>query len=138
MAKETIMANNIDTLVNDIKKIINQGRQRGAVAVNSVICMTYWEIGQRIVEEEQLGKQRAEYGRQLLKMLAMRLSMEYGNESCYTARDLRNYRQFYLIFKDFPKSALDCHEYNRKICASYKHENDCNPLYRKAVISPKA
>lgn len=103
MAKETIMTSNIDTLVNDIKKIINQGRQRGAVAVNSVICTTYWEIGQRIVEEEQQGKQRAEYGRQLLKMLAMRLSMEYGNESCYTARDLRNYRQFYLTFKDFPK-----------------------------------
>ena len=103
MAKETDIASNIDGLVNDLKEIIEQGRQQSSVVINSVICMTYWKIGHRIVEEEQQGKHRAEYGKQLLKRLALRLSLEYGINSCYSARDLRNYRQFYLTFNDYPK-----------------------------------
>lgn len=103
MANKEDVIINIDSLVEDIKLIIEQGRQKGAEVLNSVICMTNWSIGQRIVEEEQHGEKRAEYGKQLLKKLARQLTLVYGENNCYTARDLRNYRQFYQTFNDFPK-----------------------------------
>lgn len=93
MANKEDVIINIDSLVEDIKLIIEQGRQKGAEVLNSVICMTNWSIGQRIVEEEQHGEKRAEYGKQLLKKLARQLTLVYGENNCYTARDLRNYRQ---------------------------------------------
>lgn len=60
---------------------------------------TYWQIGKRIVEEEQYGESRAEYGSKLLDNLAAELSAEFAVG--YSTRDLRYYRQFYLSFSDF-------------------------------------
>lgn len=57
-----------------------------------------WLVGRRIVEEEQGGAARAEYGKALLKNLATELMPIYGNS--YSARRLQDYRQFYLYFKD--------------------------------------
>ena len=57
---------------------------------------TYWKIGQRIVEEEQQEKTRAEYGKGQLQELAKILIMECGQG--FDARRLRDYRQFYLYF----------------------------------------
>lgn len=101
MKKDIVLS--IDSLVNDVKQLIEEGRQKGAEALNSVICMTNWSIGRRIVEEEQHGEKRAEYGKQLLKKLAQQLISLYGENSSYTERDLRNCRQFYKTFEDFPK-----------------------------------
>ena len=103
MTKKEDSSLSIDSLVNDVKQIIEQGRQKSAEFLNSIICMTNWSIGQRIVEEEQHGEKRAEYGKQLLKKLAQQLTLVYGENNSYTARDLRNCRQFYLTFIDFPK-----------------------------------
>jgi predicted nuclease of restriction endonuclease-like (RecB) superfamily len=58
----------------------------------------YWFIGKRIVEEEQHGKNRAEYGKEILKNLSAELQAEFGDG--FAERCLREYRQFYLIFKD--------------------------------------
>ena len=55
-------------------------------------------MGRRIVEEEQQGEKRAEYGKQIITLLAEDLSKSY--DKGFTARDLRSYRQFYLSFKD--------------------------------------
>lgn len=93
---------NIESLFNDVRNIINQGVGQSAHLVHSIACMTYWKIGQRIVEEEQQGEKRAEYGKQVLNKLADRLTDEYGENNNYSPRDLRNYRQFYLTFTDFP------------------------------------
>lgn len=60
---------------------------------------TYWNIGRRIVEEEQHGKERAEYGKELIKMLARELTQEYGNG--FSDRYLRAFRQFYLIVPNY-------------------------------------
>ncbi len=68
------------------------------MGINVVMCDTYWRIGERIVQEEQRGKTRAEYGTQLLQSLATELTREFGDS--YSARNLRNFRQFYLTFKD--------------------------------------
>lgn len=103
MAKEVDKEPNIDRLVCDVEQIIEQGKQQGANVINAVICMTNWKIGQRIVEEEQQGEKRAAYGRHILKSLAERLAANHGDNKSFTTRDLRNYRQFYLTFNDFPK-----------------------------------
>ena len=89
----------LDTLLADVRHIIQDGLQHAYHSVDTVMLNTYWLIGRRIVEEEQHGEKRAEYGTQLLNSLAADLSMEYA--SGFSARDLRNYRQFYLYFSDF-------------------------------------
>jgi DUF1016 N-terminal domain len=58
--------------------------------------LTYWEIGRLIVEEEQNGKERADYGKQLINGLAKRLKEDFGNG--YSEPSLWNYRQFYQAF----------------------------------------
>jgi len=58
----------------------------------------YWLIGKRIVEEEQQGKQRAEYGQEIIKTLSDELQGEFGTG--FGERSLRNFRQFYLTFKE--------------------------------------
>ena len=87
------------TIVDDIKTIINNGRAAAYSAVNSVMISTYWNIGRRIVEEEQHGNQRAEYGKNLINLLAAELTNEYGYG--FSARYLRAFRQFYLIVPNY-------------------------------------
>ncbi|MFO0794646.1 MAG: DUF1016 N-terminal domain-containing protein [Candidatus Brocadiaceae bacterium] len=82
---------------NDIRRIIEQARQKAYSAVNFAMVEAYWHIGKRIVEEEQKGKTRAEYGQQLIKELSIRLSAEFGKG--FSEANIKNFRQFYLIFK---------------------------------------
>jgi len=97
MENEPIKAHQ-GSLVGDIRQIIEQGRRQAYAAVSQIAVATYWHIGKRIVEEEQHGEARAEYGKKLIDTLAAQLCNEYGNN--YNARRLRDYRQFYLCFKD--------------------------------------
>ena len=87
--------------INEIKKILKNARQKAYTAVNSVMVEAYWEIGRRIVEEEQNGKERAEYGKEILQNLSKELTEEF--EKGYSYRTLREIRQFYLMFSDFEK-----------------------------------
>ena len=84
------------TFIDDIKRLIEDARLNTYAAINAVMLETYWNIGKRIVEQEQQGKSRAEYGTQLLKVLSGELSAAFGKG--FSARNLRNYRQFYLSF----------------------------------------
>ena len=86
------------SLLSDVRLIVEQGLQTAYQGVNSVMVKTYWQVGRRIVEEEQQGEKRAEYGKQIITLLAEDLSKSYNRG--FTARDLRSYRQFYLSFKD--------------------------------------
>lgn len=89
-----------EKLITDIRSIIEQGRRQAYVAVNQAAVLTYWHIGKRIVEEEQHGEARAQYGTRLIKSIAEQLSIEFGTN--YSERRLRDYRQFYLNFSDLP------------------------------------
>ena len=82
---------------NDIKAILQQARQKAYTAVNFVMVEAYWQIGKRIVQEEQHGDARAEYGKQLIKELSKQLSAEFGRG--FTVANIWNFRQFYLIFQ---------------------------------------
>ena len=89
------------SFLNDAKQIIDKGRNAAYGAVNAAMISTYWYLGRRIVEEEQKGQQRAEYGTHLIKLLSAELTAVYGKG--FTPRALRHYRQFYLAFPDFEK-----------------------------------
>ena len=87
-----------NTLVTDLRQIIDQGRRQAYISINASMIQTYWNVGKRIVEEEQNGETRAEYGAELLKKLSQELVPEFGVN--FNERRLRDYRQFYLYFKD--------------------------------------
>lgn len=86
----------ITTLYDDIRAIIINTRNTIYKAVNTGILEANWKIGRRIVEEEQAGASRAEYGQWVINDLAEKLSVEFGRG--FDARELRRYRQFYLLF----------------------------------------
>lgn len=89
---------NIDNniLFSEIKEIILQSRQRVFRMANSVLLETYWQIGKLIIEDEQQGKERAEYGKAVLKTLANQLTLEFGKG--FDDSNLRNMRSFYKAF----------------------------------------
>lgn len=66
------------TLLADLRASIAAGRGRAASAINAEIVVTYWRLGERIVREEQAGRQRAGYGEQTLAHLGRALSREFG------------------------------------------------------------
>ena len=84
-------------LLKDLRDIIASGRAMAYASVNAAMIDTYWKIGRRIVEEEQHGRRRAEYGTGLLNELSAALTAEFGKG--YEVRKLRDYRQFYLYFQ---------------------------------------
>lgn len=90
------------TFFDEVRSILAQARQKAYAAVNFAMVEAYWEIGRRIVEEEQQGKDRAEYGAALIKELSKQLTGEFGKG--FTIANLKNFRLFYLTFPDFQKS----------------------------------
>lgn len=86
-------------LLNDIRGIIERGRQQAYAAAGQAAITTYWHVGKRIVEEEQQGEARAQYGRKLIASLAKELTREFGIG--YSYRSLNEYRRFYLCYRDF-------------------------------------
>ena len=87
---------------DDIRKILAEARKKTYTAINSAMVEAYWEVGRRIVEEEQKGKERADYGDFLLVNLSKELSSEFGKGFSYAK--LKNFRQFYLTYPDYKKS----------------------------------
>lgn len=85
-------------VIEDLRQIIEHGRSQAYASANQIVIQTYWNIGRRIVEEEQHGEQRAKYGKRLIATLAEQLSPLYGNS--YSKRNLEYYRQFYLCFNN--------------------------------------
>ncbi len=88
----------LSSLHIDIRHILEQARSRTRSAINSAMVEAYWLIGKRIVEEEQQGESRAQYGKRTLETLSAELSQEFGTGFSYA--NLRNFRQFYLTYPD--------------------------------------
>ena len=83
-------------LLNNISTLLENARKKVVVAVNQTIVLTYFEIGRMIVENEQNGKSRAEYGKELLKDLSINLTEKFGKG--FSQRNLEQMRQFYLSY----------------------------------------
>ena len=96
---ETKNISGMPDFVREIKQIIQEGRSAAYSAVNAAMIGTYWRVGKRIVEEEQGGKERAAYGKALIKTLARELTLEFGDG--FSERYLRAFRQFYLVVPSY-------------------------------------
>ena len=85
-----------DKLYQSVRRVIQEARRAVSRYANSAMVETYWRVGYLIVEDEQKGRRKAEYGKAVLRDLAARLTAEYG--SGYDSSNLRNMRSFYLAF----------------------------------------
>jgi predicted nuclease of restriction endonuclease-like (RecB) superfamily len=90
----------------DIARILQTGRSQAYQAVNTAMVQTYWQLGQRIVEQEQQGEARAEYGKALITNLSRYLGDTFGKG--FSVANLKNFRQFYLTYPDFDELATHC------------------------------
>lgn len=84
------------TLYQNVKDILINARHNAYRAVNFIMVEAYWNVGRLIVEEEQKGKQKANYGAYLLRDLSARLTEDMGEG--FSEQSLRNMRQFYILF----------------------------------------
>lgn len=85
-------------LFESVKYVLDSAYRNVYRAANTNMVTAYWEIGRLIVEEEQKGAVRADYGKQVLKELSVKLTSEFGRG--FTEPNLRNFRQFYLTFPE--------------------------------------
>ena len=90
-------------LVSQISETFVQGQQKAVLAVNSSLVETYWTIGQYIVEYEQGGSEKAEYGKRLLEQLSKDLSLLHGKG--FGVSNIYRMRQFYLVFPILAKAS---------------------------------
>lgn len=82
--------------IKDVVQILVIARKNTYQAVNSAMVQAYWDVGRRIVEEEQHGQLRARYGKKLLKNLASEIKNEFSGS--FDERELRRMRQFYTCY----------------------------------------
>lgn len=87
-----------ETLKAEIKNLLQHGREQAGRAVNNILVQTYWHIGRHIVEFEQGGKEKAEYGAALLDRLSKDLTLEYGKG--FSRSNLVYIRKFYQAFSN--------------------------------------
>lgn len=110
--KSTQISDN--SLYNKIASILEESRKFVATTVNTAMVQTYFEIGRLIVEEEQHGNIRAEYGKETLKNLSIKLTANYGKG--FSHRNLEQMRQFYLVYSaQIPQTP------SAKFSLSYSH-----------------
>lgn len=105
----------LDNLYLDARKIIDLARSSAVHSVNFCRVQMYWQLGKRIFEQEQHGKQRADYGTYLLQNLSAKLEPEYGSGFSY--RQLKFCRQFYRTYPigNTLRSQLNWSQYRKLI-----------------------
>jgi len=90
----TTLSVDYDAMLNRVVQLIDDARRTSARAVNAVMTATYWLIGRHIVEFEQSGKSKAEYGEEVIDQLASDLTSRFGRG--FTRSNLFNMRAFYV------------------------------------------
>ena len=100
-------------LVNDLRSIVSKARSKAFAAVNYSLVERNWRIGQRIVEEEQNGASRAEYGKHVIEVASAALTEEFGKGFSYT--NIANYKRFYLTFNNLQILQTVSEEFNNPI-----------------------
>ena len=96
--KKTI-SEGYDNLIRNIGTILEQGRRQAYNVINQILTKTYWEIGRQIVEFEQEGKEKAEYGSALLDTLSRDLKQKYGKG--FSRRNVLDMRRFYITYPNW-------------------------------------
>lgn len=94
--RKELAARKYDRFLGSVAEILEAARHTSARAVNAIMTATYWEIGRRIVEFEQGGRPRAEYGQALLERLSADLTGRYGRG--FGVVNLSQMKRFYLLW----------------------------------------
>lgn len=94
-----MVQNQISSIIKDIRDIVRKYRAEAAIKLNETIIHERWEIGRRIVEEDQKGQERAEYGTQLIPGLSKQLTLELGRG--FSERSLAYYRKLYSYYPNW-------------------------------------
>ena len=97
-----------ENYVEDIRAILKKAREYTYYTINSVMVQAYWLMGQRIVQQEQQGRGRADYGKYVINTLSKELTKDFGTG--FSAANLRNMRQFYRSFPQFEICYTLCSE----------------------------
>jgi predicted nuclease of restriction endonuclease-like (RecB) superfamily len=92
-----------EAVLADVMEMIETARRASARTTNAIITATYWNVGRRIVEQEQHGKERAEYGTALIERLAADLTERFGRG--FGRRNLFQMRSFYLAYREIVQTA---------------------------------
>lgn len=100
-------------LVNDLRSIVSKARSKAFAAVNYSLVERNWRIGQRIVEQEQNGASRAEYGKHVIEVASAALTEEFGKGFSYT--NIANCKRFYLTFNNLQILQTVSEEFNNPI-----------------------
>jgi predicted nuclease of restriction endonuclease-like (RecB) superfamily len=109
-------------LAQRISELLTEARGRIVQSVNHTMVLTYYEIGRMIVHEEQNGNERADYGKQLIKTLSIKLTADFGKG--FSQRNLEQMRQFYLVYSKAQTLSAEFKEDNkpfRKFQLSWSH-----------------
>ena len=123
-----------DTLFERISALIDEARQRVVTTVNVAEVYTKYSIGQYIVEDEQQGKDRAQYGKQVLQNLSAKLTERFGDGWSYP--NLRKIRQFYLTYSNLINGVNQIESKKDKQCLSNSDsETDVTLLPKQMVIT---
>ena len=80
----------------EVHTILDEAKSKTFEAANNIMTYAYWNVGKRIIEQEQKGNRKAKYGSYLIKRLSQELSNEYGTG--FSVANIRNCRQLYLTF----------------------------------------
>jgi len=107
-------------LYTKVIELLNQARQNVAQTINNTMATAYFEIGRMIVEEEQQGKEKAEYGKRVLKELSEKLVVEFGKG--FSETNLRQIRNFYLLYS-----------IQQTVSAEFKNEEIAGTAPRKSI-----
>ena len=93
-----LIAPNEQQFYEDVHFILQQAREKAYNSANGIMTYAYWNVGRRIVEQEQYGEKKAQYGSYLIRNLSKQLSDEFGTG--FSVASLKNCRQFYLTFPE--------------------------------------
>ena len=99
-------------LVNDLKTIVSKARSKAFAAVNYSLVERNWRIGKRIVEEEQNGEARAEYGKHIIEVASAALTEEFGKG--FSETNIMNFKKFYLKFKELTIPQTESEEFKKQ------------------------
>jgi len=102
MKNKEITSRNYSNLIDRIANILVEARTKAVREINKAQVLAYWEIGREIVEFEQKGKIRAEYGEELIKRLSKDMTEKFGKG--FSDRNLEQMRKFYLTFPQKPQT----------------------------------
>ena len=130
---DNIPINGIDeNFYNNIRNTILKARTNIYKNINYEMVTSSWDIGKQIIEEELKGKNRADYGKQLIKLLSQRLTKEFGK--WYSETNLRNMKIFYTMFQNYQTLSDELSWSHYIELSKIKDETMRKFLYRLSIL----